>query len=408
MAATQCIARIGAWEGYEIDHDEEVCRAGVTWCVIHLRPAKRSSHRCSGCGGWCRSVHDLQTRRVRDLPMFDVPVELVVPRVRVLCPRCGPKLEHLCWLEPYSRVTVRLAQSVARLCKVMSIRHAAQFYGLSWTAVKRIDKRHLQRALGPIDLAGVKVIAMDEFAIHKGHRYATVIVEPYSKRVLWVGLGRGRADIRPFFELLGPQGRAALQAVAMDMNAGYAEEVRAQCPHVKVVYDLFHVVAKYGRQVIDRVRVDQANKLRHNKAARKLIKGSRWLLARNLQNVTRPQDLVRLRDMLKANKALFTVYVMKDDLKTLWDYRHSGYAERFWKQWYDRAMRSRIEPLKAFARNLKTYLPGILSHCLWPLGTNLVEGINNKIKVIKRMAYGYRDDDYFFLKIRAAFPGDRR
>jgi transposase len=408
MAASQCISRLGAWEGYEIEHDEEVHRAGVVWCVIYLRAVRPARRCCSGCGEWAVAVHDLQERRVRDLPILGVPVELVVPRLRLLCPRCGPKLEQLSWLEPYARVTVRLGQSVARLCKLMSIRHVAQFYGLAWTTVKRIDKQHLERELGPVDLAGVRVIAMDEFAIHKGHRYATVIVEPYRKQVLWVGLGRGRADIRPFFELLGAAGRAGLQAVAMDMNAGYAQEVRAQCPRAKIVYDLFHVVAKYGRQVIDRVRVDQANRLRGDKAARKLVKGARWLLARNLRNVTRSEDLVRLRDLLKANKALFTVYVMKDDLKTLWDYRHSGYAERFWKQWYTRAMRSRIEPLKAFARNLKGYLPGILSHCRWPLGTNLVEGINNKIKVIKRMAYGFRDDDYFFLKIRAAFPGDRR
>ena len=408
MAATQCISRLGAWEGYEVQSDEDMRRAGATWCVIRLRPITPSRHCCSGCGEWVVSVHDLQERRVRDLPIFGVPVELVVPRVRLLCPRCGPKLEQLSWLEPYARVTVRLAQSVARLCKLMSIRHVAQFYGLAWTTVKRIDKRYLTRELGPIDLDGVHVIAMDEFAIHKGHRYATVIVEPYRKRVLWLGLGRGRADVRPFFELLGPAGRIALQAVAMDMNAGYALEVQAQCPNAQIVYDLFHVVAKYGRQVIDRVRVDEANRLRHDKPARKLVKSSRWLLARNPQNVTRPEDRIRLGELLAANKALFTVYVMKDDLKTLWDYRHSGYAERFWQQWYARAMRSRIAPLKAFARSLKTYLPGILSHCRWPLGTNLVEGINNKIKVIKRMAYGYRDDAYFFLKIRAAFPGDRR
>lgn len=408
MAASQCISRLGAWEGYRVERDEEVHRAGVVWCVIYLQAMRRARRCCSGCGERVAAVHDVQERRVRDLPIFGVPVELVVPRMRLLCPRCGPKLEQLSWLEPYARVTMRLASSAARLCKLMSVRHVAQFYGLAWTTVKRIDKHHLERELGPVDLRAVRVIAMDEFAIHKGHRYATVIVEPYRKQVLWVGLGRGRADIRPFFELLGAAGRAGLQAVAMDMNAGYAEEVRAQCPSAKIVYDLFHVVAKYGRQVIDRVRVDQANRLRGDKAARKLVKGARWLLARNLSNVTRAQDLVRLRDLLKANKALFTVYVMKDDLKTLWDYRHSGYAERFWKQWYDRAMRSRIEPLKAFARNLKGYLPGILSHCRWPLGTNLVEGINNKIKVIKRIAYGFRDEDYFFLKIRAAFPGDRR
>ena len=116
---------------------------------------------------------------------------------------------------------------------------------------------------------------------------------------------------------------------------------------------------------------------------------------------------MRLDELLAANKALFTAYVLKDDLKTLWDYRHAGYAQRFWQQWYRRAVYSRIEPLIAFARRLKPYLPGILAHCRWPLGTNLIEGINNKIKVIKRMAYGFRDDAYFFLKIRAAFPGNR-
>jgi transposase len=114
---------------------------------------------------------------------------------------------------------------------------------------------------------------------------------------------------------------------------------------------------------------------------------------------------VRLSELLAANRALLTVYVLKDDLKALWDYRHEGYARRFWAGWYRRAIRSRIEPLKAFARNLRRYLPGLLAHCRYPLHTSLLEGINNKIKVIKRMAYGFRDDAYFFLKIRAAFPG---
>jgi transposase len=286
----------------------------------------------------------------------------------------------------------------------MSIRHVAQFYGLDWKTVKDIDRRHLERQLGPIDLADVEVIGMDEFAIQKGHRYATVIVEPRRKRVLWIGRGRARQDIRPFFELLGDQGRAGLRAVVMDMNAAYAEEVRAQCPGAKIVYDLFHVVAKYGREVIDRVRVDEANRLRDDKPARRLVKGSRWLLLRNRQNVAEA-DQVRLTELLAANRSLFTVYILKDDLKELWAYRDPEQAQRFWDQWYRRATRSRIAPLVRFAKNLKNYLPGILAHSRWPLGTNLIEGINNRIKVIKRMAYGFRDDAYFFLKIRAAFPG---
>lgn len=191
----------------------------------------------------------------------------------------------------------------------------------------------------------------------------------------------------------------------MDMHAAYEEEVKANCPRAEVVYDLFHVVAKYGREVIDRVRMDEADRLKEDRKARKVIKGSRWLLLRNYENIKREEDRVKLSELLSANRKLMTVYVLKDDIKTLWDYQHAGYAERFWKQWYGRAMRSRIEPLKAFARKLKNYLPGILAHCRWPLETSFLEGINNKIKVIKRMAYGFRDDHYFFLKIRAAFPG---
>ena len=130
---------------------------------------------------------------------------------------------------------------------------------------------------------------MDEFAIQKGHRYATVIVEPACKRVLWVGRGRSREDVRPFFQKLGPEGCRQLQAVAMDMTTAYEQEVKAWCPQAQIVYDLFHVVAKYGREVIDRVRVDQANKLRPDRLARKLLKSSRWLLLKNRENVTDPQ-----------------------------------------------------------------------------------------------------------------------
>jgi transposase len=351
-------------------------------------------------------VHDYSERWVRDLPILDAETWLCVWRCRVACPRCGPKLEHLDWLAPYRRVTRRLAQSVHRLCAVLAIKHVAEYLGLSWDQTKAIDKSMLQQQLGEPDLSGVRVIAMDEFAIQKGHRYATVIIEAYTKRVLWVCRGRKREDIRPFFETLGEDGCARLAAAAMDMNAAYEQEVKAHCPQAAIVYDLFHVVAKYGREVIDRVRVDEANRVRDDKPAREVIKGSRWLLLRNKRNIKKPRDRVRLTELLKANRRLMTVYVLKDDLKHLWDYTYTGAARRFWDQWYRRAIRSRIEPLKRFARKLKGYLDGILAHCRWPLNTSVLEGINNKIKVIKRMAYGFRDDEYFFLKIRAAFPGN--
>ena len=409
MAKDNLIEVSGGWEGYGVGTVERtsVGEAGRTReeLNIELLPLAGHPRRCSGCGLLVTSIHDIEERWVRDLPAFGADCWLLVHRVRVACPLCGPKLEDLPWLEPYARVTVRLAESVARMCRVLPIKHVAAEYALDWKTVKSIDKAYLDKTIGPPDLEGLEQIVMDEFAIQKGHRYATVILEPQTKRVLWVGRGRGREDVRPFFELLGPQRCARLKAVAMDMNGSYALEVQAHCPNAQVVYDLFHVVVKYGREVIDRVRVDEANRLKQDKPARQLIKGARWLLLKNPGNIDRKEDRVRLRELLEANRQLMSVYLMKDDLKGLWDYRLPGAAMNFWKSWYARATRSRIAPLVAFAKKLKGYLPGILSHCRYPLHTSIIEGVNNKIKVIKRMAFGFRDDAYFFLKIRAAFPG---
>jgi len=327
-----------------------------------------------------------------------------VPRYRVACPTCGPKREALPWLSPWERVTKRLAESIVHLCRVLPVKQVAEFYGLDWDTVKNLDVAALAAQLLPVDFSGVTTIAMDEFALRKGHRYATVVLEPQRKRVLWVGQGRGREDVRPFFELVGSEGCRHMQAVVMDMNPAYEEEVRAHCPRAVIVYDLFHVVAKYAREVIDRVRVDEAHRVRHDHAARKVIKGARWLLLRNRENV-QADDRVRLRDLLAVNRRLAAVYVLKDDLKHLWHYTYPGAATRFFVGWYQRAIRSRIGPLKAFARRLQAKLPGIIAYCHFPLHTSLLGGITNKIKVLKRMGYGYRDDGYFFLKIMAAFPG---
>jgi transposase len=398
---------LGGWQGYSIGgitrYPEE--GEGITGrYVIELQPLPSRVLICDGCGQEVHTVHEMVERIVRDLPIFDATTWLVVHRCRVECSRCGAKLERLDWLDRYSRVTRRLAESVARLCQVLPVKNVAALYHLSWDQVKAIDKAYLTETFGSTSLASITVLAMDEFAIRKGHRYATVVVEPHTRRVLWIGRGRGRKDIHPFFELLGADGCARIEAVVMDMNGAYEQEVREHCPRARIVYDLFHVVAKYGREVIDRVRVNEANRLRTDKKARKVVKTARWLLLRNRENL-RDEDTVKLKELLTANKSLATVYVLKDDLKHLWEYRDPATALQFWHQWYHRAVNSRIVPLKQFAIRLKSYMEGIVAHCQWPLNTSVLEGINNKIKVIKRMAYGFRDDDYFFLKIKAAFPG---
>lgn len=401
---------LGEWEGYKVVQAErfeagEKGRRAAVW--IELGRRKAAQMRCGRCEQTVKSVHEYTERWIRDLPILDADTSLLVPIRRVDCPRCGPKMEKINWLERYGRVTRRLAESVARMCEVMAIGHVAKHFHLGWGVVKRIHKLYLERTLGPVDLSGVAVIVMDEFALRKGQRYATVIAEPYTRRVLWVGKGHGREDIRPFFEALGPEGRRRLQAVGMDMNGAYEKEVRAQCPQAQIVYDLFHLIAKYAREVIDPVRVAEAKRVDDEQPTRQAIKGSRWLLLRNRENLPFPEDRVRLQELLAANKPLMKVYVLREDLKHLWDFKYPAAAKRFWRGWYRRAIHSRVEPLKKFARRLKPYLQGILAHCRWPIHTSFIEGVNNKIKVLKRMAYRFRDQEYFFLRIRSAFPGIR-
>lgn len=404
MSEGDATAWLGGWEGYRV---ETIQRRGEEareiWIYLGRDPA--AAMVCDGCGQVADSVHDVDTRAIRDLPILDATTWLSVPRRRVLCPTCGPRLERLSWLDRHARMTRRLADSVARLCRVLPVKQVAAFFGLHWSTVKAIDKRALQLELDPVDLTGVEVLAMDEFAIQRGHRYATVVIEPHSRRVLWVGRERSREGVRPFFDLLGEEGCRRIKAVAMDMNAAYANEVWERCPQAEIVYDLFHVVAKYGHDVIDRVRVDEANRLRDDKKARKVVKTARWLLLRNRASLTRPQDHVRLDELLAANAALMTVYVLKDELKELWRQPTPEHARAAWRAWWDKALASGLPPLIRFARNLAPYLPGIVASAVWRLNTSVLEGINNRIKVIKRMAYGFRDDAYFFLKIRAAFPG---
>lgn len=296
---------------------------------------------------------------------------------------------------------------VEALVQLLPIKHVADLVGLHWHTVKAIDLGRLHRDISPPDLSRVRRLIMDEFALYKGHRYATVAICADTQQVLWIGEGRSREAVRPFFEWLGPQACARIEAVAMDMNTAMDLEVQAHCPNARVVYDLFHVVAKFGREVVDRIRVDQANRLKDDPAGRRAIKRSRWLLLRNRHNLDEPQAL-RLDELLAANTPLMTAYLLKTQLKELWYAPSEHEARRRWSEWLRLAQESGLQPLQAFARRLNTYVEGIVSSARFRLNTSVLEGMNNRIKVIKRMAYGYRDNAYFFLKIKAAFPGKVR
>lgn len=391
------------WPGYEVVASRPVAENTL---LIELEPQSSRVPRCGRCQQPSPLIHERRLRQVRDRDLLDQQVLLQLPVRRVDCLRCGRVTEKIDWLEPGSRLTQRLRVWLEGLLQILPISHVGRLSGLHWHTLKDIDKRRLQAAVGTFDPGDVRRLVMDEFALHKGHRYATVIMDAERTRVLWVGHGNSREAIRPFFELLGERCQQ-IEAVAMDMNTAFDLEVKQHCPQAEVVYDLFHVVARYGREVIDRIRVDQANLLRDDKPARKVVKRSRWLLLRNPQNL-KDNQAVQLQELLAANQPLATVYVLKDALKDVWYAPSVWEGWQRWRAWLRQARDSGLAPLQRFAKNLRRYLRGILASARFPMHTSLLEGANNRIKVIKRMAYGFRDSDYFFLKIKAAFPGKAR
>lgn len=371
--------------------------------VITLAPIEGALPFCSVCGETGGRLHVYATRRVRDLNLAHARVDLVVPNRKLRCANCRTiRTEGHSFLGPYRRHTVRFERAVADLCRHLPIKQVADHFDLSWDTVKDIDKRRLEREVGTPCYDGLRLLAVDEVAVHKGHTYLTTVLDLETGRIVWVGKGRTEATLASFFEELTPEQRGSIEAVATDMAAGFRNAVEKACPHAALVYDLFHVVAKYSREVVDVVRLAESKK--QDEAGRKLIKGSRYLLLKNAPNLLGSQRKA-LRELLAANQALNTVYVLKDQLKRIWEYKHPAWARKALDQWCALAHASGIPALAAFARSLCRHEKGIVNHCRYPIHTGRLEGINNKIKVIKRQAYGFRDDAYFILKIKGAFPG---
>ena len=367
------------WEGHCVESFSERSDGSL---VLKLTEDAETPGRCGSCRAACVLVHERGRRRVRERDWFDRRVWLDVPIRRMDCHHCGARVvEHISWLDRRSRVTQRLRAWVEALTQLLPIAHVAKLTGLNWHTIKGIDHRRLEQLHGEFVADNVRRLVMDEFALHKGHRYATVIMDAERMRVLWVGEGNSREAIRPFFELLGPERCQQIEAVAMDMNTAFDLEVQQHCPQAEVVYDLFHVVARFGRDVVDRVRVDQANVLRDQPAARKVVKRSRWLLLRNRDNLKDDQS-VKLDELLAANTPLATVYLLKTELKEIWFAPSIREGAQRWRRWYRMSIDSQLAPAILFAKRLKKYLRGILASAIYQMNSSILEGVNNKIKVI--------------------------
>lgn len=370
--------------------------------LIHLEPDGRFSPRCHECGS-SGTVHSKGHQRIlRDLSMADRQTYLQVRYRKVWCPQCrGARVERLSFARPSSRLTLRLARYVYDLCKEMTVSSVACHLGLDPKTVKDIDQLFLRQEFGQTDCRGLTILAVDEIAVRRGHQYMTVVLDYQTGRVVWMGRGRTCETLDAFFATMTPQQKAGIQAVAMDMWEAYINRVQHHCPQACIVFDLFHLVQSFGH-VIDLVRRDEYRSA--NQPQRQVLRGSRYLLLRNATNLSIKQQ-ASLEELLSVNQTLSAVYALKDQLKEIYYYRHRSWAERALDAWCEMAHQIDHPAVRQFARKLKQFAYGILNHCQFPIGTNKLEGVNNKIKVIKRKAYGYHDHKYFTLKVKQAFAG---
>ena len=367
--------------------------------TIEVTPNRRYVPVCHKCHSKVKRIHSYHRRTIRDMDVFGAKSFITVEYRRLRCPHCGPVVEELPLMNPHERVTRRLAAHILGLCRYMTIKEIAEHLDLDWKTVKEIHKRFLKEKFSHEERGSPRILVIDEISIKKRHRYLTIIADWESGRVRGVVEGRSYESLRGFFVSLSDTERSSIEAVAMDMWDPYIKAVKESCPQAKIVFDQFHVVAAFGR-VIDQVRNIEYQKATEDGKA--VIKGSKYLLLKNKENL-REEEKPKLKALLDLNEALSTTYILKDYLKSLWQYRSPHWGIKALTHWGSIAFESGIEPIVDFVKTLLRYAYGIINHCTFPIHTGRLEGINNKIKVIKRKAYGFHDTEYFSLVIKDAF-----
>jgi len=374
-------------------------REEIAW--IKAEPDARYCPVCHVCGQAAAGVHSWDRRLLRDLNLGAARVWINCRYRKIRCRRCRSfRVEDLEFFDPYQRVTRRLARYIYELCKVLNIQEVADHFALDWKTVKRVDQTFLEQAFHRTDYDGLRILAVDEVAVKKGHNYMTVVLDHETGRVVWLGKARTAETLEAFFDGMTTEQKAAIEAVAMDTWDPYIKAVRKHVPHAKIVFDMFHVVQAFGR-VIDKVRRSEYHKA--SGGDKEVFKGARYLLLANRKNIRRPKARAHLNKLLALNETLSTVMILKDLLKTIWRYRSRWWAERRLREWCILARTVDHPDVQKFARTLERYQYGLLNHCDYPIHTGRIEGVNNTIKVIKRKAYGFHDERYFSLKVIQAF-----
>jgi transposase len=367
---------------------------------VHFRIAQDLEQcRCSACGSAQVASRGQVERHFRGVPIGRRPVTVVLPIPRVWCLNCGLiRQVTLDFAEPRRSYTKAFARYALELSRLMTIQDVARHLGVGWDLIKEIQKHDLARRFGRPKLKYLRQLAIDEIAVGRGHRYVTIVLDLESGAVVHVGRGKGGDALTAFWKRLRRSG-AQVEAVATDMSPAYIEAVGQRLPNATLVFDRFHVMKLFNDKLSQLRR-----QLYHRATAehRRVLKGVRWLLVKRPEHLDPARgERERLDEALRLNEPLATAYYLKEELGEFWEQDDEEQATAFLLDWLSRAEVSGIPILVGLAKTLRKHALGLVAWYDYPISTGPLEGTNNKIKTMKRQAYGYRDEEFFHLKIYA-------
>jgi transposase len=331
----------------------------------------------------------------------DTRVYLEIEIRRVQCRSCGTvKTETLDWLAKNPFYTKRFAYYVGRRCRVAPIKDVARELGLDWHTVKELEKQYMEAQLKKAGNPVARAIGIDEISIRKGHTYRIVVSDLERRRPIWFGgEDRSEASMDTFYAWLGSERSWQIQVAVMDMWKPFRTSTLKEehAPYAAILYDKFHVMRHLG-EALDAVRKSEYARL--SGESRSYIKGQKYTLLSNRENLTL-SGRKSLTKLLAANRRLNTAYLLKESFGQLWDYKSEAWARKFFENWKSSLRWQRLPSYEKFARMVERNWGGIAAYCRPENKVSLgfVEGLNNKIRVIQRRAYGLRDEEYLRLKI---------
>ncbi len=362
--------------------------------VVRVRPRREHRRRCPICLARCPGYDQgdgLCRWRTHDVGLMRAFVEAKTPRVR--CATHGVHVAHVPWARHGSGFTRTFEDTVAWLAVRTDKTALASLLRIAWRSVGAIVERVCESAIAVRSpFVGVTRIGIDEVSYRKGHRYLTCVVDHDTGRLIWAQKGRDEKTLRKFFRLLGKEGRSAITLVSADAATWIGNVVRKQCPDAVLCIDPFHVVS-WATKAIDKVRRGMWNELRERgqTARAKAMKGSRWALLKNPEDLTRKQRL-KLRTIEDDNKQLFRAYLMKEQLREI--FKTKGWVAVFMiDEWLAWTGHSKIEPMKAVARAIRENRAGIDAALVYGLSNARLESSNTKLKLLTRLAFGFHSHE---------------